>query len=71
MGLPELLLVVMAVAFPALAVSVVVGRRLTDRTAVVHDGRTCAECARLRHPSGRAARLAVAAMPRQKQEGVR
>lgn len=68
----------MAASFFLLVASVVIGRRLTDRAQVAaeeaaagHDPRTCAWCARYRHPSRRAARTLLARIPRQPQGGDR
>ncbi|MCC9686942.1 hypothetical protein [Streptomyces sp. MNU103] len=57
------------VAFFGLVAAVTTWRRQTapDAAEVSHDPRTCTGCAELRHPSNRHARIALAALPRQRK----
>ncbi|MGV2914628.1 hypothetical protein [Streptomyces alfalfae] len=62
----------MGAVFLAMVVSVVLGRRLTDRAAAAeagHDPYQCRDCAPLRHPCNQDLRKALESLPRQTRGG--
>jgi hypothetical protein len=63
----DIILAAMCAAFVALPASIVCGRLRTDASQASgeHDSATCADCARLRHPSMAATRDALRTIPKQ------
>lgn len=61
--------VALVVAFLGLVLSVVLGRRLTERPE--HVPAECRTCSSFRHPSRRAVREALSVVPRQTRGGER
>lgn len=55
----------------ALVAAVLCGRSRMGRAVAAHDPWRCRECVRFLHPANRAARLALAALPRQTRGGDR
>ena len=61
--------IALVVSFVGLVLSVVLGRRLTERPE--HVPAECRTCSSFRHPARRAVREALSAVPRQRRGGER